>query len=73
MFTNLGISCVSGLPDFESMPYAYQAFCELWAFPEYQEKSTKKRKSGEHTGTHAFGADGYARMGQRVVNPHIFS
>jgi hypothetical protein len=53
------------------MPYAYQDFCELWAFPEYHEKSAKKRKSGEFTGTHAFGVDGYVCMGQRMVNPHI--
>jgi hypothetical protein len=53
------------------MPDAYQAFCELWASLEYQEKLAKKRKSGELTGRHAFGADGYVRMGQRVVNPHI--
>jgi hypothetical protein len=31
---------------FESMPDAYQAFCELWPSPEYQEKSAKKRMSG---------------------------
>jgi hypothetical protein len=54
------------------MPDAYQAFCEIWASPEYQEKSTKKRKSEELTGTHAFGADGYVCMGQRVVNPLIY-
>jgi hypothetical protein len=53
------------------MPDAYQVFCELWAYPEYQEKSAKKRKLGELTGTHAFGADGYVHMGQRVVNPCI--
>jgi hypothetical protein len=50
---------------------AYQAFCELWASPEYQEKSAKKRKLGELIGAHAFGADGYVRMGQRVINPRI--
>jgi hypothetical protein len=38
------------------MPDAYQTFCELWASLEYQEKSVKKRKTGELTGTHAFGA-----------------
>jgi hypothetical protein len=54
------------------MPDAYQTFCELWASPEHQEKSAKKRKSGELTGTHAFRADGFIRMGQRVVNLHIF-
>jgi hypothetical protein len=53
------------------MPDAYEAFSELWASPEYQEKSAKKRKSGELTGTHMFEADGYVRMGERVVNPHI--
>jgi hypothetical protein len=34
------------------MTEAYQALCELWASPEYHEKSAKKRKSGrllEHT------------------------
>jgi hypothetical protein len=41
------------------MSEAYQAFCELWASPEYQEMSTKKRKSVELTGTYAFRADGY--------------
>jgi hypothetical protein len=46
------------------MPDAYQAFCVLWASLEFQEKSAKKRKSGELTGTHVFGADGYVRMGQ---------
>ena len=56
---------------FESMPDAYQAFYELWASPKYPEKSAKKRKSGELTGTHVFGVDGYVCMGQRMVNPHI--
>jgi hypothetical protein len=51
---------------------AYQAFCELWASLEYQEESTKKRKSGELTGTHAFAVDGYVYMDQCVVNPRIF-
>jgi hypothetical protein len=55
------------------MQDVYHAFCELWASPEYQEKSTKKRKSGELTGTHVFGVDGYVRMGQQVVNPCIYS
>jgi hypothetical protein len=54
------------------MPDAYHAFRELWASLEYKEKSSKKRKSGELTGTHVFGADGYVRMGQRMVNHHIF-
>jgi hypothetical protein len=53
------------------MPDAYHAFCELWASPEYQDKSAKKRNSGELTETHAFGADGYIRVGQRVVDPQI--
>jgi hypothetical protein len=56
---------------FESMSEAYQALCELWASPKYQEKLAKKRKSGELIGTHAFGANGCVRMGQRMVNPHI--
>jgi hypothetical protein len=43
---------------------AYPTFCELWASPEYQEKSTMKRKSGEVTETHTFGGDGYVSMGQ---------
>jgi hypothetical protein len=43
---------------------AYQDFCELWASPEYQDKSAKKRKLGQLTGTHVFGADGYAHLGQ---------
>jgi hypothetical protein len=59
------------LPGFESMPDAYQAFCELCASPEYQEMLAKKRKSGELTGTHVFEADGYICMGQRMINPHI--
>jgi hypothetical protein len=50
---------------------AYLSFCELWASLEYQEKLATKRKSGEVTAPHTFGADGYIRMGQRVVNPHI--
>jgi hypothetical protein len=53
------------------MKEAYQAICEIWASPEYQEKSAKKRKSGEFTGTHTFGVNGYICMGQRMVNPHI--
>jgi hypothetical protein len=43
---------------------AYLSFCELWASPEYQEKSAKKRKSGELTAPHTFGADRYVCMGQ---------
>jgi hypothetical protein len=62
MFTNLGISCVG--QGFESMIEAYQTLCELWASPEYQEKSAKKWKSGVVCGTHTFGANGYAYMGQ---------
>jgi hypothetical protein len=54
------------------MPDAYQAFCELWASPEYQEMPAKKRKSGEFTETHVFGADGYVCMDQRMVNSHIY-
>jgi hypothetical protein len=54
------------------MTEAYQAFCEIWASLKYQEKSTKKRKSGAASETHTFGGDGYVRMGQRVVNPHFF-
>jgi hypothetical protein len=42
------------------------------ASPEYQEKSAKKRKSGELTTPHTFGADGYIRMGQRAINPYIY-
>jgi hypothetical protein len=53
------------------MTEAYRALCELWASLEYQEKSAKNRKSGSVFGTHAFGADGYVYMGQRMVNPHI--
>jgi hypothetical protein len=59
------------LPGFESMPDAYQSFCELWVSPKYEEKSAKKRKLRELTGTQVFGADGYVCMGQRIVNPHI--
>jgi hypothetical protein len=40
-------------------------FCELWTSLEYQEKSTKKRKSGELTAPDTFRADGYVRRGQR--------
>jgi hypothetical protein len=54
------------------MTEAYRTLCELWASPEYQDKSTKKRKSGAVSGTHAFGPDGYVRMGQQMVNPHIY-
>jgi hypothetical protein len=54
------------------MTDAYHALYELWASPEYQEKSAKKRKSGAASGTHLFGGDGYVRMGQRVINPHIY-
>jgi hypothetical protein len=43
----------------------------VWASPEYQEMSAKKRKLRELTRTHAFGADENVRMGQRVVNLHI--
>jgi hypothetical protein len=64
MFTNLEISCVGHTTGFLIKSHAYQAFCELWASPEYQEKSAKKRKLGELTGTHAFGVDGYVCMGQ---------
>jgi hypothetical protein len=31
----------------------------------------EKRKSGELTETHTFGANGYVHMGQQVVNPRI--
>jgi hypothetical protein len=31
----------------------------------------KKRKLEELTTPHTFGANGYVRMGQQVVNPHI--
>jgi hypothetical protein len=55
------------------MPDGYHAFCELWASPKYQEKSAKKRRLGELTGTHAFRADGYVCMGQRMVYPQIYN
>jgi hypothetical protein len=58
------------LPGYESMIEAYQALCELWASPEYHEKSAKKWKSGAVSRTHVFGAHGYVRTGQRMVNPH---
>jgi hypothetical protein len=35
-------------------------------------RSQQRKKLEELTGTHMFVADGYVRMGQRVVNPHIF-
>jgi hypothetical protein len=54
------------------MTEAYQTLCELWASLEYQEKTAKKRKSWEITGTHAFGADGHVRMGQQMVKSHIY-
>jgi hypothetical protein len=54
------------------MQDAYLSFCELWASPEYQEKSAKKRKLEELTTPHTFGANGYVCMGQQVVNPHIY-
>jgi hypothetical protein len=53
------------------MTEVYQALCELWDCPEYQEKSEKKRKSGAYSGKHMFEGDGYVRLGQRMVNPHI--
>jgi hypothetical protein len=49
----------------------YLSFCELCASPEYQDMLAKKRKSRELTAPHTFGANGYVRMGQRAVNPHI--
>jgi hypothetical protein len=53
------------------MPDAYQAFCELWASSKYQEKSAKKKTSGELIETHAFRVDGYFCMGQQMINPNI--
>jgi hypothetical protein len=53
------------------MTEAYQALCELWASPEYQEKLGKKRKSGAAAGKHSFGIDGYVHFDQQMVNPHI--
>jgi hypothetical protein len=47
-------------------------FCELCASPEYQEKSAKKRKSGELIAPHTFGVDGYVCRGQRGVNPQLY-
>jgi hypothetical protein len=46
------------------MTEAYQALCELWASPEYEEKLEKKRKSRAASGKHTFGVDGYIRLGQ---------
>jgi hypothetical protein len=56
--------CTSVSDSFESMTEAYQALCELWASPEYQHKSKKKRKYGACSGKHTFGGDGYVRLGQ---------
>jgi hypothetical protein len=53
------------------MTEAYQTLCELWASPEYQEKSEKKRKSGAASRRHMFGADGYVHLGQQMVNDRI--
>jgi hypothetical protein len=49
------------------MPDAYHAFCELWASPEYQEKSANKRKSWELTGTHMFAFTGILRVARHSV------
>jgi hypothetical protein len=36
-------------------------------------REVSKKNNGELTGTHVFGAaNGYVRMGQRVVNSHIY-
>jgi hypothetical protein len=56
---------------FESITEAYQALCELWASPEYQEKSQNKRKSRVCSGKHTFGGDRYVHMGQRMVTHRI--
>jgi hypothetical protein len=53
------------------MTEAYQALCELWASPEHQDKSKKKKKSGAISVKHTFRADGYVHLGQRMVNSHI--
>jgi hypothetical protein len=49
---------------FESMIEVYHTLCELWASPDYQEKSGKKRKSGAASGKHSFGGDGYVCLSQ---------
>jgi hypothetical protein len=46
------------------MTEAYQSLCELWASPEYQENSKRKRKSEAASGKDTFGDDGYVYLGQ---------
>jgi hypothetical protein len=53
------------------MTEAYKAICELWASPEYQEKSENQSKSGAYFGKHMFGGDGYIYLCQQMVNPCI--
>jgi hypothetical protein len=41
-------------------------------FSRTSREVSKEKKVRELTGTQAFRADGFIRMGQRVVNLHIF-
>ena len=69
--TNLGFHVQVRLPGFEDRPNAYRALCEVWASPEFQEKSQRKRNSGTSSATHTFGGDGYVRLAKRMVTHRI--
>lgn len=63
------------LPWMEHRPQAYKALCEIWASPEWIEKSNRNRHRQRHQQdedddevvvNHTYGADGHIRLAKRM-------
>jgi hypothetical protein len=63
------------LPWIEHRPQAYKSLCEIWALPEWIEKSNMNRHRQRHQQdddevvvNHTYGADGLLRLAKRMVS-----
>jgi hypothetical protein len=61
----------------EHRPQAYKALCEIWASPEWIEKSNRNRHRQRHQQdkdddevvvNHTYGADGHIRLAKQMVS-----
>jgi hypothetical protein len=65
------------LPWMEDRSHAYKALCEIWALPEWIEKSNRNRHRQRHQQdedddevvvNHTYGAYGHIRLAKRMVS-----
>jgi hypothetical protein len=65
------------LPWMEHRSHSYKALCEIWASPEWIEKSNRNRHRQSHQQdedddevvvNHTYGADGHIRLAKRMVS-----